>query len=356
MFLDFSKTIQAWVFNNTLPCILYKPGMQASGDRCLRHVQLPKRGGWKPCSQPARSCQPWRSSHSTGNFSTQLSRNNTISVLVSIGIRAVGQVLGGRQQDIVAAAETSTTGKRLLCYTRKYALKKDFCPTAFLVSTWENCTWKEKCYFTHFSNEKWKHKPQQLVQSLSGRLEKSCKLSPAPRPRSSPCSGPRPPWAMPWATQRHPSLSPTNIQAISKHGNSHYPDQNMHPARHREWRTQNSTEIQLFRLEMEHPSVPMTALWESGALWCYTGPLNRTVLPLRTACMLNSADKGIYFHILGEYQYLSFMKKKWKITLCLMPAWWICNGKSPSSRRIGLKWAINIGALQLCQMLQYLNE
>lgn len=164
--------------------------MQASGDRCLRHVHLPKRGGWKPCSQPARSCQPWRSSHSIGNFSTQLSRNNGISVRVFIGIRAVGQVLGGRQQDIVAAAETSTMGKRLLCYTRKDALKKISVPRHSLSARERIAHERKNAILCISAMKKWKQKPQQLAQSLTGRPEKSCRLSPAPRRRSSPCSGP----------------------------------------------------------------------------------------------------------------------------------------------------------------------
>lgn len=65
-----------------------------------------------------------------------------------------------------AAAETSTKGKRPLCYTCKYELKRISVPQV-IVSTWENCTWRERRYFVHFSNKKWKHNEAQLLCSKS---------------------------------------------------------------------------------------------------------------------------------------------------------------------------------------------
>jgi len=46
----------------------------------------------------------------------------------------------------------------------------------------------------------------------------------------------------------------------------------------------------------------------SGAVLLCTASLLDSAC--EAASMLSTADKEIYFHILGEYQYLSFMKKK----------------------------------------------
>lgn len=176
----------------------------------------------------------------------------------------------------------------------------------------------------HFSNEKWKHKPQQLARSLTGRLEKSCKFSSAAQEQplfwsSSPherCLGllkdTRP--CLQLTLKRFQStgthITQTKICILLDTGNE-------------EHKTQQKSSFLGWKCNTR--AFPRL-LYGKVELSDAARPLNRTVLPLHTACMLNSADKGIYFHIFGEYQYLSFRKKKVK------------DNSLPDARMMNLQW------------------
>lgn len=236
--MDLPKNTQTWVFNDPLPCILYQQGCRLQ-DATASGIPG-SQGGQEALLLPLRSFQPGSFSPSLWFCSTQLSRN--ISVWVFTGSRGVRQVLGrGCPGDIPAVTKASCPGRSLLGHT-SVDPKKGFCPTALLAGIRD----------LHMKGKLEKGSTRALSNSLKislgdwRRAASQAQLSTQEQPLL--CSS----WPQEQALghPRHLSLSPVNIQGISRHGNSHCPDQTVSLAGNREGRTQNSTKMQLLRLKL----------------------------------------------------------------------------------------------------------
>lgn len=167
---------------------------------------------------------------------------------------------------------------------------------------------------------------------------------------SSPCPAPPGPWSKAWAIQDSCPCVQVTSKGFQGMGIT-LPRPNHVSCGAQGRKNTKLNKNAAFWAETVTSEHSLSAPWEKQSCFCWSGDSSALSLHLSTA------DKGICFHILGEYQYLSFRRKRTVNDNSLPDACMMnLRPKSPWRRRIGLKWVINIRALQLYRMFQYLNE